>query len=47
VRAAAASAVESSASLQSARGRAAWQGERTVGHKDPGGVAVQRFVEAF
>jgi len=47
VRAAAASAVESSASLQSARGRAAWQGERTVGHKDPGAVAVQRFVEAL
>ena len=47
VRAAAASAVESSALLQSARGRAAWQGERTVGQKDPGAVAVLRFVEAF
>jgi dihydroxyacetone kinase len=47
VRAAAESAVESSALLQSARGRAAWQGERTVGQKDPGAVAVLRFVEAF
>jgi dihydroxyacetone kinase len=47
VRAAAASAVESSALLQSARGRAAWQGERTVGQTDPGAVAVLRFVEAF
>ena len=47
VRTAAASAVETSAALQSARGRAAWQGERTVGHKDPGAVAVLRFVEAF
>lgn len=47
VRSAAARAVEASAALQSARGRAAWQGERTVGQKDPGAVAVLRFVEAF
>lgn len=47
VRAVAEEAVASSSQLQSARGRAAWQGERTVGQKDPGAVAVLRFVEAF
>jgi hypothetical protein len=46
-RAAAKDAVASSAQLQSARGRAAWQGERTIGQKDPGGVAVLRFIEAL
>lgn len=46
-RAAARDAVESSSLLQSARGRAAWQGERTVGQRDPGGVAVLRFVETL
>lgn len=45
LRATAAEAVEATSALQSARGRAAWQGERTVGQRDPGGVAVQRFVE--
>jgi dihydroxyacetone kinase len=46
-RAAAKDAVASSAQLQSARGRAAWQGERTIGQKDPGGVAVLRSIEAL
>jgi dihydroxyacetone kinase len=46
-RQAARAAVESSSLLQSARGRAAWQGERTIGQKDPGGVAVLRFVETL
>ncbi|WP_226083138.1 dihydroxyacetone kinase family protein [Mycetocola spongiae] len=45
LRSAAAEAVTRTTALQSARGRAAWQGERTVGRRDPGGVAVQRFVE--
>ncbi|MEV8253225.1 dihydroxyacetone kinase family protein [Rhodoglobus sp. NPDC076762] len=40
-------AVEASAELQSARGRAAWQQERTIGVRDPGGVAVLRFVEVL
>lgn len=46
-RRAAAQAVAASSQLQSARGRAAWQGERTIGQKDPGGVAVLRFVETI
>lgn len=39
--------VEKSASLPSRRGRAAWVGERSVGHKDPGQVAALRFLEAL
>ncbi|WP_010203698.1 dihydroxyacetone kinase family protein [Salinibacterium sp. PAMC 21357] len=45
--AAARDAVDASAQLQSARGRAAWQQERTIGHRDPGAVAVLRFVEVL
>ncbi|MCT1866420.1 dihydroxyacetone kinase family protein [Dermabacter sp. p3-SID358] len=40
-------AVEKSASLPSRRGRAAWVGERSIGHKDPGQVAALRFLEAL
>lgn len=40
-----ASAVDESAAWQSRRGRAAWQQERSIGQRDPGSVAVQRFVE--
>jgi len=40
-------AVNSSARLQSVRGRASWQQERTIGHRDPGAVAVLRFVEVL
>lgn len=39
------STVESTTQLQSKRGRAAWQQERSVGQADPGSVAVQRFIE--
>ncbi|WP_166997247.1 dihydroxyacetone kinase family protein [Paramicrobacterium fandaimingii] len=45
VAAVARSTVESTTRLQSKRGRAAWQQERSVGQADPGSVAVQRFVE--
>ncbi|GAA1779008.1 dihydroxyacetone kinase family protein [Leucobacter iarius] len=45
LRAVAADAVAESAAWQSRRGRAAWQRERSVGQRDPGSVAVQRFVE--
>ncbi|WP_375003276.1 dihydroxyacetone kinase family protein [Aeromicrobium sp. CTD01-1L150] len=45
LREAAAQAVEDTALWQSRRGRAAWQQERSVGLKDPGAVAVQRFVD--
>jgi dihydroxyacetone kinase len=37
--------VETVARMQSSVGRAAWHRERSVGHKDPGSVAVQRFFE--
>ncbi|WP_344732881.1 DAK2 domain-containing protein, partial [Spinactinospora alkalitolerans] len=43
--AAAARVVEETADLPSARGRAAWVGERSIGERDPGSVAVLRFVE--
>ncbi len=33
--------------LQSKRGRAAWQGERSKGKRDPGAVAFLRFLEAW
>lgn len=42
---AARSAVDRSTQLQSRRGRAAWQGERSIGQRDPGSVAVLRFTE--
>lgn len=41
----AAELVSAGAALQSSRGRAAWHGERSVGHPDPGSAAVQRFLE--
>jgi dihydroxyacetone kinase len=37
--------VETVAHLQSNVGRAAWHRERSVGRKDPGSVAIQRFFE--
>jgi dihydroxyacetone kinase len=46
-RSAARRAVDESAKLQSAKGRAAWQAERTVGQRDPGGVAILRFIEEW
>ncbi|KKX99331.1 dihydroxyacetone kinase family protein [Microbacterium sp. Ag1] len=42
---AALAAVTESTGWQSRRGRAGWQQERSVGHADPGSVAVARFVE--
>ncbi len=45
--AAAAEAVHASAGWQSRRGRAAWLGERSVGHLDPGATAYQRLLEAL
>ncbi|RGE20755.1 dihydroxyacetone kinase family protein [Leucobacter sp. wl10] len=41
----AAAAVEETAGWRSRRGRAAWQQERSIGQRDPGGVAALRFVE--
>jgi dihydroxyacetone kinase len=38
-------AVDQTAQLQSRRGRAAWQGERSIGQRDPGSVAILRFTE--
>lgn len=35
------------AARPSARGRAAWVGERSVGHRDPGSVAYIRLLEAL
>jgi len=40
-------AVADTVSLQSQRGRAAWVGERTVGHADGGATAYLRFLEAL
>ena len=45
--AAAARAVEETALLQSRRGRAAWVGERSIGHPDPGATAYLRLLEAI
>jgi dihydroxyacetone kinase-like protein len=39
--------VEETASLRSAKGRAAWMQERSVGHPDPGATAYLRFLEAL
>ena len=38
-------AVEETSGLTSARGRAAWVGERGAGERDPGSVALLRFLE--
>jgi len=35
------------ASQRSVRGRAAWTGERSEGHRDPGSVALVRLIESF
>jgi dihydroxyacetone kinase len=40
-------AVTETAAWQSRRGRAAWQQERSRGQRDPGSVAVLRFIEEF
>jgi dihydroxyacetone kinase-like protein len=40
-------AVTDTAALQSQRGRAAWVGERTVGHADGGATAYLRLLEAL
>ena len=45
--AAAATAVSTTASLTSRRGRAAWVGERTAGHPDGGATAYVRLLEAL
>lgn len=45
--AAAATGVLSTTGLQSRRGRAAWVGERSVGHADGGAVAYLRLLEAI
>lgn len=37
--------VESTAALRSAKGRAAWVQERSIGHRDPGATAYLRFLE--
>jgi dihydroxyacetone kinase-like protein len=44
---AARAAVVATADLEPRRGRAAWQGERAIGHPDPGAVAFVRFLEAL
>lgn len=45
--AAARKGIEETAVGVSRRGRAAWLGERTIGHRDPGATAYLRFLEAF
>jgi dihydroxyacetone kinase len=42
---AAARAVEESASRPNLKGRAAWLGDRSAGHRDPGQVAALRFLD--
>lgn len=39
--------VAQTAQLQSRRGRAAWLGERSAGHADPGATAYLRLIEAL
>lgn len=39
--------VEATTGLQNRRGRAAWLGERSAGHPDPGATAYLRFLEAL
>ena len=43
----AAEAVRVTSQLQNRRGRAAWLGERSSGHPDPGATAYLRFLEAL
>ena len=45
--AAARKGIEDTAPLVSRKGRAAWLGERTIGHPDPGAMAYLRFLEAL
>lgn len=45
--AAARRAVDETTRLQSRRGRAAWVGERSIGHPDPGATAYLRLLEAL
>jgi dihydroxyacetone kinase-like protein len=45
--AAARKGIEDTASAVSRKGRAAWLGERTIGHPDPGATAYLRFLEAL
>lgn len=40
-------AIQESSTLISKRGRAAWVGERTIGHRDGGATAYLRFLEAL
>jgi dihydroxyacetone kinase-like protein len=44
---AAQAAVTATALLQSRRGRAAWVGERTIGHPDGGATAYLRLLQAI
>jgi phosphoenolpyruvate---glycerone phosphotransferase subunit DhaL len=39
--------IDDTSSGVSRRGRAAWLGERTIGHPDPGATAYLRFLEAL
>ncbi|MEV4263527.1 DAK2 domain-containing protein [Kribbella sp. NPDC049584] len=39
--------VDASAELRSGRGGAAWLGERSIGHRDPGAIAYLRFLQAL
>lgn len=45
--AAARAGVEETAGRQSQRGRASWQGERSIGKADPGATAYTRFLESL
>ncbi|MGH2471604.1 MAG: DAK2 domain-containing protein [Candidatus Limnocylindria bacterium] len=45
--AAARKGIDDTTASVSRRGRAAWLGERTIGHPDPGATAYLRFLEAF
>ena len=45
--AAARKGIEDTTSTVSRKGRAAWLGERTIGHPDPGATAYLRFLEAL
>jgi dihydroxyacetone kinase-like protein len=45
--AAARKGIDDTAASVSRKGRAAWLGERTIGHPDPGAVAYLRFLEAL
>jgi len=39
--------IDTTAALQSQKGRAAWVQERSIGHADPGATAYLRFLEAL